>query len=170
MRTLFQSWFSWIPSHSLFAACNLFRFRFPSTKSFGTHTLSLASLLTTSFAILRNYDCLTEAIRTAFANCATLSHAFSILFGCRIPFTFCLPPCVLRMCFFRWPALFDSLRVSEFLLLSASIASFGTFAISPDAVACDLFGCVHSPSISLVASASFRSRKLDCLRCVSGCF
>jgi hypothetical protein len=39
----------------------------------------------------------------------------------------------------------------ELLSLSASIASLGTFAISPDAFAFDLFGCVHSPSISLAA-------------------
>jgi hypothetical protein len=87
------------PNCSLFAARDLFRFRFPLTKSFGTYTPSLASLLVTAFAILRNYNCLTKAIRIALANCATLSDAFSILFGCRIPFTFRLPPCTLWICF-----------------------------------------------------------------------
>jgi hypothetical protein len=87
------------PIYSLGATCDLFRFRFPSTKSFGTHTPSLASLSAIAFAILRNYDCLTEAIRIAHANCATLRNAFSILFGCRIPLTFCQPPCIVRIRF-----------------------------------------------------------------------
>jgi hypothetical protein len=96
-------------NYSLFAACDLFRFRFPSTKSFGTHTPSLVSLLTTAFAILRNYDCLTEAIRIAFANCATLSNAFSMLLDCRVPFTFCLPPCALRIRFAFQMDMIDSI-------------------------------------------------------------
>jgi hypothetical protein len=50
--------------------------------SFGIHKVSLALSSIIAFAILRNYDCLTDAFRIAFANCATLSNAFSILFGC----------------------------------------------------------------------------------------
>jgi hypothetical protein len=37
------------PNYSLFAACDLSRFRFPSTKSFGIHISSLASLLIMAF-------------------------------------------------------------------------------------------------------------------------
>jgi hypothetical protein len=55
----------------------------------------------------------------------------------------------------------------ELLSLSASIASFGTFAIrshSTSSAACTRLRFLWQ------LSASFRSRKLDCLRCVSVCF
>jgi hypothetical protein len=79
--------------------------------SFGTHEVSLAFSSIIAFAILRTYDCLTNAFRIAFANYATLSNACSILFG----WCTCLQS--------RW-----------------------------------------------LLSASFRSRKIDHLRCVSVCF
>jgi hypothetical protein len=41
---------------------------------------------------------------------------------------------------FQIACVFDNLRLSEFLSLSASIASFGTFAISPDALVFDFSG------------------------------
>jgi hypothetical protein len=76
---------------------------------FGTHKVSLAFSSIIAFTILRNYDCLTEAIRIAFANCATLSNAFSIPSGCRIPFTFRLPPCALRVRFALQMAMIGSI-------------------------------------------------------------
>jgi hypothetical protein len=169
--------FGFRPFQPMALPCDLFRFRFLSTKSFGTHTPSLASLLTTAFAILRNYDCLTEAIRITFVNCATLSNAFSILFGCRIPFTFCLPPCVLRICFaFQMDMISDSLRFSivfafpnssrcrHRLRLSERLRYLQMRSASTSSAVCTRLRFLWQ------LSASFRSRKLDRLRCVSVCF
>jgi hypothetical protein len=57
------------------------------------HRVSLAISSIIAFAILRNYDCLTDAFRIAFANCATLLYTLHLL------------PATLRLA--------DSFRVSD---------------------------------------------------------
>jgi hypothetical protein len=109
--------------------------------SSGTHKVSLAFSSIVAFAILRNYDCLTDAFRIFFVDSATLSLRFSIVFV--------------------FP---NSSHCRHRLHLSERLR----------------YPQMRSPSTSLAActrlrflwqlSASFRSRKLDRLRCVSVCF
>jgi hypothetical protein len=100
----FQPWFSWIPLDSRFAACDLLRYRFLSTKRLRAHTSSLASLLITAFAVLRNYHCLTDAFRIAFTSCATLTLA-SLFDTFRLSHTLRLLPATLRLA--------DTFRISD---------------------------------------------------------
>jgi hypothetical protein len=126
-----------------------------SSSSLGAHQPSLVPSLIIAFAILRNYDYFTDAFRNGFALGVTSGDVFRYFSMVEYPspLAFYLPPCVLWIRFlFQMEMFSERLRYLQMRLHSTSSAA-----------------CTRLRFLWQL-SASFRSRKLDCLPCVSVCF